>query len=475
MPGKVSRRLRTAVRPPRSVQRVLAAAYDAAIAAVDPFVVARAALAIIGTRLVVRGCDGRVRLPLRDGVVVVGAGKGAAGLAAGVEAALGAHVIDGLVIVPPGYARSLDRIRCAFGSHPVPDRRSEVATRRLLAMVDRHPEAAVLVLLTGGASSLLVAPAPGLTLADTRRAGASLLTSGVDIARMNVVRKHLSAVTGGRLAERLIGRAAAAMVVSDVPDDDLATIGSGPTVADPTTYAEALAIVDAIGQACAVGTRIRRHLARGASGAFGETPKPGSVAARACPTLVVAGNATARAGVVAWARRRGLRAVRELRQPLTGDTVEAARRLARAIRRCRAVARGSLPVLLVAGGETTVRLDATSGRGGRNQELAAAVAAELAGMSGWAILCAGTDGVDGPTPVAGAFADGTTAARAARSGCLLGDVLRRHDVHPCLAELGDLFAPGPTGTNVADLTLALVWKDRGWRLPGRVIQPTSRR
>ncbi len=450
---------------------MLASLYGAAIASVDPFAVARAALTVQGARLVVRGRGGRTALPLRDGVVVVGAGKGAAGLAAGVEAVLGAHVVDGLVIVPHGYERRLARVRVAVGSHPVPDARSVRATRRLLALLARHPDAAVLVVLTGGASSLLAAPAPGLTVADERRTGAWLLANGIDIARMNAVRKHCSAVTGGRLAVRLVGRPAAALVVSDVPGDDLTVIGSGPTVADPTTYADALAVVDAHG----VGARVRRHLARGAAGRLSETPKPGSRAARTCPTVLVAGNATARTGAAAWARAHGIRTIVRLRSPLSGDGAIAARRLARAILRRRAAVRASGPTLLIAGGETTVTLGADAGRGGRNQELAAAVAVALAGIPGWAILCAGTDGIDGPTTAAGAFADGTSAARATRAGRPLADAVRRHDVYPALARLGDLFAPGPTGTNVADLTLALVWKDRGWRVPGRVIQPSGRR
>lgn len=459
-----------AVRAPQSVRRALAAAFDAALAVVDPFAIARAALTVASTRLVVRGAGARATLPLRHGVVVIGAGKGAAGLADGVEAVLGARVIDGVVIVPPGYERKLARVRVALGSHPVPDARSVRATRRMLEVLDRHPEAAVLVLLTGGASSLLAAPAPGLTVADVRRAGAWLLANGVDIARMNAVRKHLSAVTGGRLAARLVGRPAAALVVSDVPGDDLAVIGSGPTVADPSTFADALAVVDARG----IGARVHHHLTRGAAGRLEETPKPRSRAARACPTLLVAGNVTAQAGVVAWARAHGIERVVRMRRPVVGDSAAAARLLARTIRRARTHARGPHPTVIVAGGETIVRLDADSGRGGRNQELATAAAAELAGEPGWAILCAGTDGIDGPTRAAGAFADGATAARARRAGRSLADVLRRHDVHPCLTALGDLFAPGPTGTNVADLTIALAWKDRGWRVPGRVIPSTRR-
>jgi len=469
----VSRRDPT--RAPRAVRRTLTALYGAAIAAVDPYGVAAAALTLGRRRLVARGRGGWASLPLRHGVVVVGAGKGAGGLAAGVESVLGPHVVGGVVIVPAGYERTLTRIALVHGGHPIPDRQSHAATRRLLGVLGRHPEAAVLVLLTGGASSLLAAPAPGLTLADERRMSAWLLASGIDIAGMNAVRKHLSAIKGGRLAARLVGRPAAALVVSDVPGDDLAVVGSGPTVGDPTTFAEALAVVRAADVVRPVPPRVLRHLELGARGRLAETPKPGSLAARACPTLLVAANATARAAAVAWARRAGVETIVSLRRPLTGDTEVAARVIARWIRRCQATLGGSLPALVIAGGETTVRLGDTVGRGGRNQEVAVAVAAELAGIPGWALLAAGTDGVDGPTDAAGAIADGKTAARAIRAGRPLAVALGRHDVSPCLAALGDLFAPGPTGTNVADLVIALVWKDRGWRLPRRVIQATRGR
>jgi len=454
---------------------MLTATYAAAIAAVDPVAVARAALVRTRDRIVVRARGRRVTLPLRHGIVVVGAGKGAAGLAAGVEQILGEHVIDGLVIVPPGYERPLGRVRVAHGSHPVPGRRSHVATRRLLATLARHPRAAVLVVLTGGASSLLVARAPGLTSTDERRLGAWLLASGIDIAGMNAVRKHCSAIGGGRLAERLVGRTAAAIVVSDVPDDDLSVIGSGPTVADPTTYADALATVRATGRAATLPLRVRRHLEHGSRGDIAETPKAGSAAARACPTLLVAGNATACAGAEAWARRAGVRTIVTVSRPFAGDTTAVAHAMARSIRRVRARLRGTLPALVIAGGETTVRLGANAGRGGRNQALAAALAGALDGVDGMALLAAGSDGIDGPTDAAGAFADGSSARRALRIGRSLAEALRRHDVYPTLDALGDLFRPGPTGTNVADLVIALVWKDRGWRLPRRVIQTTSPR
>lgn len=457
------------------VRRALATLYAAAVVAVDPATVAAAALRVRHGHVLVHAPRAHVTLPLQHGVVVIGAGKGAAGLAAGVEEVLGESVVGGVVIVPPGYERALTHIDVAFGNHPVPGRESHAATRRLLATLTRYPRAAVLVVLTGGASSLLVAPAEGLTLSDARRVGAWLLASGIDIGGMNVVRKHCSAVSGGRLAARLAGRPAAALVISDVPSDDLTAIGSGPTVGDPSTYAQALAIVAGARTTRPFPGRVRRHLERGAGGAHAETPKPGTGAARACPTLLVARNATARAAATAWARRVGIRRIVTLRRPLVGSTTVAARTLAAKIRACQDARGGAFPVLIVAGGETTVRLPAGAGRGGRNQELAAAVAAALVGRPGWALLAAGTDGIDGPTDAAGAFADGTTGVRAIRAGGSLASALARHDVYPCLAALGDLFFPGPTGTNVADLTLALVWKDRGWRLPRRMLEPAGRR
>jgi glycerate 2-kinase len=475
MPGKVSRRIRGVRRAPRAVRAALAAVYAGAIAAVDPSLVARTALTLGRRTLVVQGRGARAVLPLRHGVVVVGAGKGAAGLAAGVEAVLGHHVVDGVVVVPPGYECALARITLVHGDHPVPDRRSRAAVGRVLRVLACRPLAAVLVLLTGGASSLLAAPAAGLTAGDERRTAAWLLASGIDIARMNAIRKHLSAISGGRFGAHLVGRPAAAMVISDVPDDDLSVIGSGPTVGDPTTYAEALAIVNAAGRMHPLPRRVRRHLERGVAGGVGETPKPGSAAARACPTVLVAANASACAGAATWARRNGLRTVRVRPRPFAGDTIAVARALSGTIRDCQEGLHGALPTLLIAGGETTVRLQAGAGRGGRNQELAAAMAIELAGVAGWALLAAGTDGVDGPTDAAGAFADGSSARRARRAGRTLLAAIEGHDAYPVLDGLGDLFRPGPTGTNVADLVIALVWKDCGWRLPQRVIQLASRR
>jgi glycerate-2-kinase len=459
--GKVTGASRPAA--PVAARRALTALFEAALAALEPHALVRVVLARERARLAPLLARAR-----RDGVVLVGAGKGAARIAAALETALAPAAVSGLVIVPPGYACTVRGVAVRIASHPVPDRRGVAATRALFAAIARRPRAAVLVVLTGGASSLLVLPAPGLTLADKRRTHALLLASGASIGEINSVRSHLSAVKGGRLASRLRGRcAAAAIVLSDVPGDDLAVIGSGPTVPDPTTFADATRIVRAYDVERLLPSRVRRHLARGRAAERGRRSRRGRAS---MPTLLLAGNGNACAGAARAARACGYPIVLHVRRRLAGAPRQAARRLAASVRALGARLRGSIPAVLVAGGETTVRLDGTRhpGRGGRNQELALEVARLLAGEPGWLLLAAGTDGIDGPTDAAGAFVDGATIGRAARAGWSVDRALVSHDVYPLLRAIDALYRPGPTGTNVADLVLALVWRNRGWRVPGTV-------
>ncbi len=451
----------------RASRRALTALFEAALARLEP--------SLLVDDLLVR--EHAALAPVlaharRAGLLVVGAGKAAARIAAAVETALAPLVTGGLVIVPPGYTCPTRRVRVRLARHPLPDRRGAAATRALLTLVARHRRAAVLVVVSGGASSLLVLPARGLTLDDKRRAHALLLASGASIAEMNCVRAHLSGVKGGRLAACLAGRPAAGLVLSDVPGDDLAIVGSGPTVADRTTFGDALRVVRAYGIEERLPARVRRHLARCAHHRAGREVRPSTAAAMGAtvPTFLLAGNATACAAVARAARDHGFAPVVRLRRPLGGSTSHAARRLAARLRALRLAARGPLPAVLVAGGETTVRLSRrdAGGRGGRNQELALEVARLLAGERGWLLLCAGTDGIDGPTDAAGAIVDGETVARAVRAGRSVDEAMARHDVYPLLAAIGALYRPGPTGTNVADLAIGLAWRDRGWRAPARV-------
>jgi glycerate-2-kinase len=413
-----------------ATRAVARACYDAALAAVEPERLVRAARADLV----------RHRGPL----VVVAAGKAALGMVRS------AGATPGIAIEPHGGAAAVDGVDVRTAAHPLPDAASEAATRDLLALVgSASPETLVLVLLSGGASALLEAPSPGLTLDDVRLVTHRLLASGADIAAMNVVRRHCSQVKGGGLARAAAGAAGVcALVLSDVVGDDPAVIASGPTVGDPTTFADADAVLRRWLAPSDVPARVRAHVDAGMAGRVPETVKPGDpVLARVAPH-VIAGNRTAVDAAAAAARVQGF-AVDVVPEPLCGDATEAGRAV---VARLESAPRDR-PVAVILGGETTVRV-VPGGAGGRSQQLALSAALALAGRPG-VVLAAGTDGVDGPTDAAGACVDGTTVARARAHGIDAAGALARTDSHPCLDAAGDLVRTGQTGTNVADLVVAL--------------------
>jgi glycerate-2-kinase len=391
-------------------------------------------------------------LSRHDGpVLLVGAGKAALGMATAAVTAIGTACVGGLVIVPRGGIGPCGGgVEIAEGGHPLPDASGEQATGRLLDNVAAaDAETLVLVVLSGGASALLVAPADGVTLADKRAVTAALLGAGADIAALNTVRKHCSRVKGGGLA-----RAAArtrgiwTLVLSDVVGDDLATIASGPTAADPTTFADAAGALDRYLHVGDVPAPIADHIRRGRAARVPETVKPGDPVLSCVRMQLVGGNADAVAAAAATAATRGY-AVDVVAPPLGGDAAEAGQVIAERLR----AARRREPVAVVAGGETTVRVR-PGGRGGRCQHLALAAAIALAGESA-VVLAAGTDGVDGPTDAGGACVDGDTVARARGAGFDPVAALAATDSHSVLAATGDLVVTGPTGTNVADVVVAL--------------------
>ena len=409
---------------------------------------------LIAGRLARRG--DHVRIGLDDAVVrrlaarirVVGAGKAAASMARAVATIL--PEASGVVVAPrsavPDGSRRAGRIRILPGDHPVPGRASFDSTATLLEALDRFPrDATVLCLLSGGASALFAAPAPGLSRADKATLTRYLLRCGAPIEAMNAVRKHVSAVKGGRLALRAAPREVLTLALSDVPGDDLATIGSGPTVGDPTSFRDALRLLRR-GGAGELPARILDHVAAGAALLLEETPGPGDARLRRSRAVVIGCNETARVAAAAAAEGRGY-VVRRSREGLTGEAADRARRFVGTLPRD-----PRRPTCVIAGGETFVTAAGSSGRGGRCQEMAVAASADLAG-TGWTILFAGTDGRDGPTDAAGGFADGTSLGRAGRRR--VSRALREHDSHPLLRDLGDLLRTGPTGTNVMDLAIAL--------------------
>jgi len=372
-------------------------------------------------------------------------------MARAAQAGLGAGIRGGLVVGPVAVAVDPPLVFIQ-GEHPEPGAGSETAGREVLALCDALPDAAqLLVLLSGGASALMVAPAEGIRLEDKRAAAQTLMRAGADIYALNTVRKHASAVKGGWLAAR--SRAACrTLAISDVIGDDLSVIGSGPTVADPSTFRDALDILDRFGGAAAYPRAIVERFENGVRGLCPETPKPHDPRLARSVATVVGGRHDAMRGAAEAARARGYRTV-VVEEALRGEAREAG--LAHLERCVQEAAIAAGPVCVVASGEPTVTVTG-EGRGGRNQEFVLAAVERLAGFQGpMAMASVGTDGVDGPTPAAGAIVDSTTAARARSAGLSPGASLAANDSFAFFSALGDLISTGPTGTNVGDLQIFL--------------------
>jgi glycerate 2-kinase len=344
--------------------------------------------------------------------------------------------------------------------HPLPDRRGLRAAEAAETMSARlGRDDLLLVLLSGGASALLPAPAPGLRLEDKTRTTRLLMHAGADIADLNTVRKHLSRLKGGRLAHLASPARVVCLALSDVVGDDLSVIGSGPTVPDPTTYADACAVVERHGLRRRVPTRAWRHLDLGRRGRRDETPKPGDPLFRRVQTEVIGGGRTALDAAAREARRLGW-PPQILTSRLQGEAREVGRVLAAVLRERAGDGRGGC---LLAAGETTVTVRGR-GVGGRNLELAVAAAAALDGVRDVLVAAFATDGRDGASDAAGGLVTGRTVARArALDLAPIPTFLAENDAEAFLAPLGDLIVTGPTGTNVADLVVMLAGPGRAQR------------
>jgi len=427
----------------------------AGIRAVDPSAAVRRVLsrtrrgARVGRTSLVLGSGGRVH--------VVAVGKAAGAMADAACGVLGRDVV-GLVATPRGYPAPRSGLPVHFGEHPVPAAGSFRAGAAVLAHVRAsHAPDLVLFLLSGGGSATIEAPLPPLRPADLARTTRVLLASGAPIGAMNAIRRHLSAVKGGRLAAATTARRFATVAISDVVGDPPADVASGPTVPDPTDFAEALAAVRRFALSSRLPRPVRRFLLEGRAGRRPETPKPGDLRLARAPYAFGATNALALGGAAAEARRRGY-ATRVLSGHVTGETRPVAQRFARDL--LRAAASAPRPIARLSGGETTVTLGPRDGRGGRNQEFALAASPILAGRSRALVLSIGTDGIDGPTDAAGGWTDGRSADRAVRRGIDIGRALARHAAYDALLGLGALLRTGPTGTNVMDLHVGLAARSR---------------
>jgi hydroxypyruvate reductase len=390
----------------------------------------------------------RVDLARVRRLLVLGCGKASAAMARAVEERLGDRVSGGLVVVKDGYTAPTHRVTVVEAGHPVPDARGEAAASRLLDLArTAGGDDLVLVLVSGGGSALTPAPVPPVTLAEKQALTRLLLAGGATINELNAVRKHLSRFKGGQLARAAAPARVLTLVLSDVIGDPLDVIASGPTAPDPSTFADALAVLADRGVRPAVPASALARLEAGSRGEVEETPKPGDPLFERVTHAVIGNNELVVGAAAAAAAGLGY-APSVLTRELQGEARQVARAL---VERARALAP---PACLIAAGETTVTVRGR-GRGGRCQELALAASLALEPGDDLVVLAAGTDGTDGPTEAAGAVVDGSTAGRGAAAGLDPRAALDDNDAHTFLAATGDLLVTGPTNTNLLDLYLVL--------------------
>ncbi len=401
--------------------------------------------------------------PLLDSasrILVVGAGKASGAMAHGLERVFeNREHLSGIVNVPDGTTAITDRIRLnparpAGSNHPT-EAGVRGAEEMLALLQGAGPNDVAFCLISGGGSALLPAPADGISLADKQQITKWLHASGATINEMNAVRKHLSRIKGGRLAEAFRGKLLVSFIISDVVGDPLDVIASGPTVVDPTTYADAIDVLTRYDLLARTPSAIREHLERGVRGDIPETLK---VLPDTVRNVLIGSNAQSLDAAAQEATRRGYTVV-DLGPFVEGETREVAKVVAGIVRNIRS--RGKPvppPACILIGGETTVTLNANPGKGGRNQEFALTMLAQLGseGMRGVTVLSAGTDGEDGPTDAAGAIANYDMLQAAARQGFSLTKHLENHDAYPLFAATGGLIRSGLTGTNVTDVRVILV-------------------
>ena len=437
---------------PHDGRRLVRASFDAALAAADPL----GSVPFIAQHLPAKP-KGRV--------VVVGAGKAAASMALAVERAWPDVPMTGIVVTRYAHGLPTQHIEVVEAGHPVPDEAGEGAAARMLELVAAlTPDDLLLALISGGGSSLLSSPAPGLTMDNLQALNRALLASGAPITAMNVVRKHCSAVSGGRLAEAASKRSAAvcALIVSDVTGDDPAAIASGPCTPDASTYRDALDIVERY--RVDLPYALRNHLERGADGAIPETPKPGDAAFARVVNHVVAKPHASLDAAADWFRAQGIAAA-VLGDTVTGEAREVAKVYAALAREVRTHGQPwPTPIALISGGECEVTMPSVNPRekkgppmrGGRCTEFLLSLALELEGLPDVFALACDTDGIDGSEDNAGAVIGPDTLARAKAGDLHPRRMLDLHDAWGCFDALGDLVVTGPTRTNVNDYRVVLV-------------------
>ncbi len=393
-------------------------------------------------------------------VVVIGFGKAACHMAKALEVFLGDLIENGIVITKYGHCPDsfkFQRIKIIEAGHPVPDENGLKGTEELISAVKSSDENTLIVcLISGGGSALLVSPYEGITLNEKQKVTELLLKAGVNIVELNAVRKHISKVKGGRLAEIAYPAKLVSLILSDVIGDRLDVIASGPTAPDKTTFHDALAVLQKYGLITIVPQTVFTVLSRGAEGLLTETPKAGGTLFRNVENIIIGSNKKALNASRSEAESLGFQ-VEILSSEVSGEASDVGRSLAKkAVELKKSSSQGvRASACFISGGETTVTVRG-NGIGGRNMELALAFAMEINGIHGITLLSAGTDGTDGPTDAAGAIVDGNTFKKARALGLNPRDYLERNDSYTFFKQIDGLFITGPTGTNVMDIQILVV-------------------
>ena len=431
---------------------------QAALKAVDPYILVKQSLNLDDSILIIDTPYARKTFDLTKfrHVFVLGGGKAAAAMARATEEILGARLSKGIINVKYGYTEKLKNVKIIEAGHPIPDDAGVEGTKEIITLIEGSKENdLVLLLISGGGSALLPAPANGIKLSEKQELTQLLLDCGADIGEINAIRKHISQIKGGRLAELAYPSTTINLALSDVVGDKMDTISSGPTTLDSSTFKDAWHILEKYALLDKVSTSIREHLRKGVKGEIGETPKSGDKIFDKVHNFIIGNNMTALKAAQAKAKALGYNTLM-LSSRIEGEAREVAKVYA-------AIAQEILstgnpippPACIISGGETTVTIKG-AGKGGRNQELALAAAIDIDDLDNVVIASIGSDGTDGPTDAAGGIVNGDTINNAIDIGLNPSQYLNNNDSYNFLKQVDALIFTGPTNTNVMDIQLILV-------------------
>jgi glycerate 2-kinase len=440
------------------IRRHAISALEHALLAAEPGKIIERKISLVGRKLNVGPVT--VDFSKFNRVLVIGGGKASSAMALAIERILGTRLTGGIINVPV-YTKPWPKskiIQFHEATHPIPSQAGVKGVQKMLELVGEPKEDdLVICLISGGGSSLLPLPQIPITLADIQNTTGFLLRSGAEINEINTIRKHLSAIKGGRLAAKLFPATVLALIISDVVGDRLDSVASGPTVPDPTTYSDTFQILRKYDLLNKVPRRVKEEITRGLHEKSRETPKPGSRIFDRVHNILVGTNRSSCLAAATHLKKLGYHTL-VLSTQVQGEAKEVGKIYAGILHGMRSGTTLPPPCAIVAGGETTVTIK-DGGKGGRNQELVLSAALNISGLKNVVIASMGTDGVDGPTDAAGSIADGQTLERAERLNLEPKRFLETHNSYLFFKKLGGLIVTGPTGTNVNDVMVLLAGKD----------------